>query len=317
MKPPAYRTAAGFAALMDWYGRQLARFTTPVRSLDLLTRYGYTHVIASGPAGAVPVLLLHGINTSAVVWRPQIEGLAAVYRIYAPDVVGFTGRSATTRLPYSGDAFARWAIDVLDALEVTAAHVVGGSAGGHFALKLATYAPQRVRSLALLNPCGLSRYRLPFDLARWSFIASLGNALTPRLASFALAESLVRHGTAATLSPHAASVEFSYLLLRHYRRYRPPGPLTSTELRQIRAPVRVLLGADEPYLRTDLLRRRVARDLPQTRIETLADAGHDLGQDQPEQVNARLRAFWAETEAEGESHAGRFILDATGAGGSG
>lgn len=290
--PPCYRSTAGYAALMDWYADEVARFTVPIQRLDLTTRFGCTHVIAAGSLTAPPVLLLHGINTSAVVWRPQIEGLARAYRVYAPDVVGFTGQSAAARLPYRGAAYADWAVDVLDALGVAAAHVVGGSAGGHFALKLAAYAPVRVSTLALLNPCGLTRYRLPYDLARLPGVAHLGNAVSPLLAAGPLAQSLVRRSTAPALPLPPEIITFSQLLLKHYRRYPPPGPLTTAELRRITAPVTVLLGADEPYINPARLRARVQRDLPQAAVETLADAGHDLGRDQPAAVNARLAAFF-------------------------
>lgn len=45
-----------------------------------------------------PVLLIHGIPTSAFIWRKQIEALWARFRVYAPDLLGWRGKPAHLRL---------------------------------------------------------------------------------------------------------------------------------------------------------------------------------------------------------------------------
>ncbi len=290
--PNYYISAAGYAALMDWYARALAGIRVPVETCRVPTRYGITHVIQSGPPDAPPVLLLHGINTSAMSWRPQIEGLAARFRVIAPDIVGFTGRSGSTRLVYRDDSYARWAVDVLDALDVPAAHVVGGSAGGHFALKLAAWSPERVLRLALLNPCGLANYRFPYGLTRIHGIPSLLNWLNHRvLASATLAKILVRKGVAPGLTLDADWVEFSYLILRHYRRHGPPGVLRADELRRIQSPTLLLVGEHEVFHHPRAIIQRAQRHLRAVTAEQVSAAGHDMHRDRAEWVNGRLTAF--------------------------
>src|SRR5512134_2494814 len=134
--PPCYRSEAGYRAVMDWYDRAWARLCVPAERLCLPTRYGMTHVVAAGREDAPPLLLLHGINTCAATWIPQIDGLADAFRVYAPDVPGFAGRSAATRLRYDDASFAAWGIDLLNALGIEQVALVGGSAGGQFALRL-------------------------------------------------------------------------------------------------------------------------------------------------------------------------------------
>lgn len=290
--PHYYVSAAGYAALMEWYDRALAAIRVPIETRLVPTRCGMTHVILSGSADAPPLLLLHGVNTSALSWRPQIEGLAARFRVIAPDIVGFTGRSGSARLPYCDDSYARWAVDVLDALDVSAAHVVGGSAGGHFALKLAAWSPERVRRLALLNPCGVAGYRFPYGITRVYGVAALLNWLNYRLlASPQLARTLVRKGVAPGLPLDADWVEFSYLVLRYYRRHAPPGLLRADELRRVRAATLLLVAEYEVFHQPAAIIRRARAYLDNVTVERVSAAGHDIQRDRAEWVNAQVTTF--------------------------
>jgi pimeloyl-ACP methyl ester carboxylesterase len=290
--PDYYVSAAGYVALMDWYARALAAIRVPVNTCRVPTRYGITHVIQSGPPDAPPVLLLHGINTSAMSWRLQIEGLANNFRVIAPDIVGFTGRSGSTRLPYHDASYARWAVDVLDALDIPAAHVVGGSAGGHFALKLAAWSPERVLRLALLNPCGLAGYRFPYGVTRVHGVPALLNWLNYRvLASPRLARILVHKGVAPGLPLDPDWIEFSYLILRHYRRHAPPGILRADELRRIQSKTLLLVGEYEVFHRPNDIIRRARTHLASLTAERVSAAGHDMQRDRAVWINRRLAAF--------------------------
>lgn len=296
--PAYYVSAEGYYALMRWYDRALARLSVPITSQFVATRYGKTHILLAGKASAPPLLLLHGINTNAATWRPQIEGLAAHYRLIVPDVVGFVGRSAAARLPYDDASYALWAADVLDALGIDTAFVAGTSAGGHFALKLAVYAPSRVNAVALLNPCGLAPYHFPYGLVRLAGVPTVLNWLNYTLiASPALARLLVGKGLAPGLELNTEWVEFSHLILKHYRRYKPPGLLTDAELARVFAPTLVLVGAHEAFMPPNAVVARAAQLPGLQAAEIVADAGHDLNRDRAEWVNQRLRQFFGDYEA--------------------
>ncbi|MBC8170106.1 MAG: alpha/beta hydrolase, partial [Anaerolineae bacterium] len=89
--------------MMHWYDQVLAEL--PCNSLYVDTRYGETHLLTAGSPDAPPLVLVHGINVSALNWQAQIRRLAADYYVIAPDVIGFAGRSAPVRLPYAGDGY--------------------------------------------------------------------------------------------------------------------------------------------------------------------------------------------------------------------
>src|SRR5690349_2917432 len=86
---------------------------------------------AVGPgAGERPVVLLvHGIAGNAAQWDPIIPLLAERFTVLAPDLLGH-GQSAKPRTDYSLGAYAVGLRDLLLALEIEHATVVGHSLGG-------------------------------------------------------------------------------------------------------------------------------------------------------------------------------------------
>src|SRR4051812_42783471 len=100
-------------------------------------------------AGSGPVLLLlHGITNSSETWEPAVGPLADRFRIIAPDLLGH-GHSATPRGDYSLGAHASGVRDLLSALDVDRATVVGHSLGGGVAMQFAYQFPERCERLVL------------------------------------------------------------------------------------------------------------------------------------------------------------------------
>ncbi|WCB93585.1 hypothetical protein DSM104299_02298 [Baekduia alba] len=108
------------------------------------------HRVGAGPA----VLLVHGITSSSRTWRTVMPALAEHYDVIAPDLLGH-GRSAKPRGDYSLGAYASGLRDLLVALEVPSATVVGHSLGGGVAMQFAYQFPERVERLALVDSGGL------------------------------------------------------------------------------------------------------------------------------------------------------------------
>jgi 2-hydroxymuconate-semialdehyde hydrolase len=123
-----------------------------------------------------PVLLIHGSGPGVSAWanwRLVLPALAATRRVVAPDMVGFghSDRPAGTR--YDMDTWVRQALDLLDALDIERADLVGNSFGGALALALAIRAPQRVRRLVLMGSVGVPFPITPGLDAVWGYEPSL------------------------------------------------------------------------------------------------------------------------------------------------
>ena len=110
------------------------------------------HRAGRGPA----LVLVHGITSSAQTWEPVFERLAERHTVVAPDLLGH-GASAKPRGDYSLGAYASGIRDLLLAIGVERATVVGHSLGGGIAMQLAYQYPERVERLVLVDSGGLGR----------------------------------------------------------------------------------------------------------------------------------------------------------------
>ncbi len=99
-----------------------------------------------------PLVLLHGVGTSALEWNRAIPALAHGRSVYALHLLE---PESGDRAGYSPASFAGFVAKFLDALEIERATVVGNSLGGLVALRLALSNPSRVDALGLVDSAGL------------------------------------------------------------------------------------------------------------------------------------------------------------------
>ncbi|WP_344054153.1 alpha/beta hydrolase [Microbacterium lacus] len=129
---------------------------THYRTLDVPVEGGDMRVGLWGPDAGPAVLLIHGVTASHLSWPFVAERLPGV-RVIAPDLRG-RGRSNGLTGPAGLAAHARDLADVMDALEVERAVVVGHSMGAFVALVFGDLHPDRVDGIVLVDG------GLPLDL---------------------------------------------------------------------------------------------------------------------------------------------------------
>jgi pimeloyl-ACP methyl ester carboxylesterase len=159
---PIFGTEENRAQLMTIYDEALRHWPVPFETSFVTTRYGRTHVIASGDPSSPPLVMTHPAAVGAFVGSSIIAPLSEKHRVYALDTIGDFGRSELAdpdRYPKNGRDCSAWLDDVYEQLDLTQADVVAGSMGGWIAMNHAIYAPDRVRRLVLLGPMGLPPWR--------------------------------------------------------------------------------------------------------------------------------------------------------------
>lgn len=107
--------------------------------------------LAYDDVGAGPsVVLVHGHPFDRSLWQPQLEALAADFRVLAPDLRGF-GESPVTSGSVSMREYAADIEALLARLGIEEAAFVGLSMGGLVAMELATAHPERCWALGLVT----------------------------------------------------------------------------------------------------------------------------------------------------------------------
>jgi pimeloyl-ACP methyl ester carboxylesterase len=121
------------------------------------------HLRDEGPRNdPLPIVLLHGTSASLHTWDGWAAALKGQRRVIRFDLPGFglTGpwsdsfNGAYPHALYEGDAYARFTLALLDALQVQRAVLAGNSLGGEVAWRAAFLAPQRVAGLVLVDASG-------------------------------------------------------------------------------------------------------------------------------------------------------------------
>ena len=261
-----------------------------------------------GPArlAAHELVLLHGQPGSPADWQPVTARLPAQLHAIAADRPGY----GSSRLPAGGFAAnARAVLDDLDARGITRAVLVGHSYGGGVALAAAALAPRRVEAVILLASVG------PGCVNGWDkLLAAPGTGqlcalvawrLTPWIARARLARTARRRGRPLRPDEHA-----NWQVWGHPGRgHRPLWRTFLTEQRallrelgeledaisSVQAPVLLLADPRDTLVPFDTA-RRLARALPDARLQLIDGAGHHLPRRAPDAVADAMAAFLAATE---------------------
>lgn len=118
----------------------------------------HVKVFGTGP----PLLLIHGLMTSAYSWRYAFAGLGEHFTCYAPDLPGAGLTDTAPSASFGPHALARW-LDALtkhDALNIRGCPVIGNSMGGYLAMVLALLQPNAMGRLVNLHSPGIPELRL-------------------------------------------------------------------------------------------------------------------------------------------------------------
>ena len=109
----------------------------------------------SGP----PLVLIHGLGATKMVWQPQLEALARERDVIALDMPGFgDSEPMPTGTPPTASAMAAAISELLAAIGIERPHVAGNSLGGWVALEMAKAA--NAASACLISPAGLWQHPL-------------------------------------------------------------------------------------------------------------------------------------------------------------
>jgi len=149
-----------------FYDNQLSKWKILFEKKFIKTSFGNTHVIVCGKDGARPLVLLHGFNGTATMWKAVAESLANEFKIYAVDIMGDINLSEpNTKIKKSSD-FALWLNETVKGLGIEKAYFIGESYGGWQIMNAAYRFPEIFQSSIVINPMpGLSDFTFKGNIA--------------------------------------------------------------------------------------------------------------------------------------------------------
>lgn len=255
------------------------------------------HYVCSG--SGEPVLLISGLGANAEMWVRQTPAFEQHHTVIRFDNRG-AGRSDTPEGPYTIQTMASEAVQLLDALDIPAAHVVGASMGGMIAQEIAIQYPDKALTLTLISTqCGGSHAfgAAPESASALEDLATLD--MTP--------QERARGWVPYTLSQ--AFRESAPDLVEEYVRVSSVFPSSTEGLRAqwaalmgydswerlgfVTAPTLILQGSADlvvPVENADVLGVRI----PESQVVLVPDAGHSIAFEAADRVNPLMLEFFAQ-----------------------
>lgn len=244
------------------------------------------------------VLLIAGLGDPVEAWEAQLAGLSDSHRLTAFDNRG-AGRSPLPDGALTVAGMADDAAAVLRERAAAPAHVAGFSLGSLIAQELALRHPDLVRSLVLIGTWGRIDAYTRATVAAWRWMIEAAPSerafleaffvwiYTPRAHASGWVDQVIEETLAFAHPPSREAIQVTIdMLLAHETLDRLPA---------ITVPALVLAGELDRVC-PPRLGREVADGIPGARFEVLAGQAHQPFQEVPDEINARLDAFWRDVE---------------------
>ena len=272
------------------------------------------HVAFAGPEDAEPLVLLHGWPQHWFAWRKLIGPLSQRYRVICPDLRGFGWTDAPAGT-YLKAELAADVIALLDELGLQRVRLAGHDWGGFTGFLVALDAPERVSHFAVAGMShpwvvpktgAAATLKTARRLSYMALIASpvIGGQLVQRVPGFirtVLRKSSLhpdRTWTDDELEQFVAQwaePERAAACVGIYRSFltRELRELASGGFRDrvMTAPSILFVGTADPVIRPDD-QGGFEANAPNMRLEIVADAGHWLPEEAPEQLLQAMLALY-------------------------
>ncbi|MDD3246615.1 MAG: alpha/beta hydrolase [Methanosarcina sp.] len=279
------KSSKGEVEYVSAYDAVLKLWPVHFEENDVMTRFGTTHVIASGSKGSPSLLVLHATGTSSTMWFPNIDALSSAFRVYVVDIIGEPGKSRQSRLLRDREDCANWLGEVMQGLGLKRTNIAGLSYGGWHTLNFSLFFPDKVNKIVALAP-GASI--LPFS---WSVLLML------RLLPYVPIKpnpfnSFFNKG----FHPNELFARQFASGVKHFRYSNPkksifPNVFSEVELGRINVPTLFIVGENEViYDPVDAI-EKVNRLIPNVETKLVPNAGHLVSMEQPTLVNQHILEF--------------------------
>ncbi len=254
-----------------------------------------------------PLVLIHGLTCDRRIWDVQFELLSKKYRVIRYDLIGH-GNSSGLAGPLANGSVRRWDYmrDLLDALGVDKAHLVGQSMGAEVAIDFTLAYPNRVQSLTSIDG-DVAGYR--WDSTPGEFADRVGQyyavsssqgvqaalplwAADPLFAP-AMANPVLRAQLEdIVINGHGALGAGAMFQWPNPNKLAKLNPTAISRLHEIDVPTLVMVGEFDIFdfqRQADILDQNIADS---TKV-VIAGAGHMSSMEQPSAVNTILLDFLA------------------------
>ena len=238
------------------------------------------------------VVLLHGFPFDRSMWREQAQALSGTCRVVAPDLRG-QGETPLGGATLTMGEMAEDIAALLDALNVGRAVVGGLSMGGYVAFELLKAFPERIAALVLCDTHAGADSEETRN-ARFDLIEQIESEGAEALIDVMLPK-LICENTKQNKKDLVETIE------EMFRAAEPKAAIAALRgmakrkdnnnlLDQIDVPTQLIFGAEDKVTNLEMA-EKMRREIPDSRLSIIENAGHYSNLEQPEIFNQTLIDF--------------------------
>lgn len=120
---------------------------------DLMDHPGLPYLEAGNPLNPT-LLFIHGFGDTKESYLRQALAFRKDFHVIVPDMPGFGPNPRLKDMQYTGPLMADIVIQFMNQLNLKEVHIIGNSMGGAISSFVATKAPDRIKSLTLIDSAG-------------------------------------------------------------------------------------------------------------------------------------------------------------------
>jgi pimeloyl-ACP methyl ester carboxylesterase len=284
-KQSIYLSEALKNELYSVYNSKKASWPDTTEDIFIETKYGKVHVLATGNKELPAILLFHAASMGAHSWAENLQPLIGHYRIYAVDNIGEGNLSELIDplvYPKTTKEIADLYADIANKLGVVSSPVFGASNGGYIAQVYAYYYPEKVQSIALFGPMGLT------PLSNKS-IFMLGAAsmypvdfMRSKVVHWAFGDDKYCHEKYGDW--------FDIIMKGTIPSIAQPQPMSTEQKKSMKMPIILFLGTADPIVGDAEIARKEAEEYPNIDIQVL-NSGHIIAVEHRNYINQSVTEF--------------------------
>ena len=257
------------------------------------------HKIAYNQQGeGSPVVLIHGIPTSNVLWRNIMPDLATTHRVFAPDLLNYGKSDKPVDANVSIEAQSRLIVKFMDQLGLQSADLVAHDIGGGVAQLIAVNYPERIRKLVLIDTVCFDSWPIPEFLPLQQAGAEEAMSLAALLTMMRGFMPQGVHNKAVMtddvidlyLAPWSTEAG-KKALFRNFRRLNPEYTLAIAGALRHLPHDTLILWAEQDVFQKPAYAGKLQETIPNARLVWIKEAGHWLMEEKPEEISGHLITF--------------------------
>ncbi|MBI1805243.1 MAG: alpha/beta hydrolase [Ignavibacteriae bacterium] len=244
-----------------------------------------------------PLVLIHGLG-GPLMWERVTSQLSKDFRVVSVHLPGF-GESDCPPISLTTDQYANFLCNLLDALQIQSATLVGISYGGEVAVTFALRHPERIDKLILIASTGLEDHSILRLNFIWKIVAACAKHIVLRseglmclLGRFSFYDSRSRPKDLCKKFHEqiAADGKVDVWLNALWNIFSERDEFKK-KLQSLRVPTLILWGKHDRFL-LPRLAEEFHRLIPNSTVNVLDACGHSVPLERAEEVCKELRSFF-------------------------